>query len=147
MSRRIQTGLSKPAIAGAAGPAAPGAGSSQEDDYFARLAKYIPSEILALYLAMSAAVPQNHATALWIVFALNLLLVPIYMWIVTSRDPGKGPLVIQVVLATIAFPVWVFAMGPPFSLFSWYLDWKWLATILLMFSTVVFGLIRPAPGT
>jgi hypothetical protein len=147
MSRRIATGtpLSAQEAQRVMATQAEGVG----DDYLARLAKYIPAEIIALYVAMVAAAPQSdhhYEVILWVIFGLNAVLVPIYMWIVTSRDPGKKqPLWIQVVLATVAFPVWAFAMGGPFSQLSWYQGW--IATILLMFVTVVFGLATPAPGS
>jgi hypothetical protein len=138
MSRRVQTG-SAAGLGG--GPPAP----PTEDDYLARLAKYIPAEVVALYVAMVAAVPDGHNSALWAIFVANAVLVPIYMWIVTSRDVGKGALWVQVVLATIAFPVWAFAMGGPFKTLGWYEGW--MATLLLMFITVVFGLAKPKPGS
>jgi hypothetical protein len=140
MSRRIQTG-------GTARDASGGAAPTQ-DDYLGRLAKYIPAEIVALYAAMVAAAPPtdpHYATILWIIFALNAVLVPIYMWIVTSRDPGKDALWTQVILATLAFPVWAFALGGPFKQLSWYEGW--MASMLLMFVTVVFGLAQPKPGS
>lgn len=142
MSRRIETGPARGSTA------AGGAGAPTPEDYLGRLAKYIPAEILGLYVAMSAAAPvtdPHYGTILWVIFALNLTLVPIYMWIVTSREPGKGPLWVQVVFATIAFPVWAFAMGGPFKQLSWYQGW--MATILLMFVTVMFGIKKPEPGT
>src|SRR5438874_10304036 len=111
MSRRIQTGRAPSAAGGAA--VAP-----EEDDYLGRLAKYIPAEIVGLYVAMMAAAPAtepHYTTVLWVIFALNAILVPIYTWIVTSRDPSKGVLWVQVLLATVAFPVWAFAMGGPFK--------------------------------
>lgn len=139
MSRRIDTGTA---------PGTGGGSPQAPDDYLGRLAKYIPAEIVGLYVAMIAAASPKHPsyqTILWVIFALNALLVPVYMWIVTSRDPAKKPLWMQIVLATIAFPVWAFAMGGPFAQFSWYQGW--IATILLMFVTVVFGIAQPKPGS
>jgi len=140
MGRRIETGVA-PGDTRGGGPA-------PADDYVGRLAKYIPAEIVGLYIAMVAAAPTTDAhygTILWAIFWLNLVLVPIYMWIVTSRETGRGPLWWQVVLPTVAFPVWAFAMGGPFKQLSWYQGW--MATILLMFVTVVFGLAKPKPGS
>ncbi len=139
MSRRIQTG---------AGPGMAAVAGTPPDDYLGRLAKYIPAEIVGLYIGMVAAAPAGHpkiGTILWVIFGLNFVLVPIYMFIVTSRETGKGPLWPQIVLATIAFPVWAFAMGGPFKQFDWYQGW--IATMLLMFITVVFGLMKPKPGS
>jgi len=105
MSRRIETG--EPIITRTAVTA------PTKDDYLSRLAKYIPAEVVGLYVAMVAVAPTtnpHHSTIMWVIFFLNAALVPIYMWIVTSRE-GKRPLRLQIVLASLAFPVWVFAMG------------------------------------
>jgi hypothetical protein len=139
MSRRIETGVMAPAAVG-------GAAAPTEDDYLGRLAKYIPAEIVGLYVAMVAAAPAtdlHYKTILWVIFFLNALLVPIYMLIITSRE-GKGVLWLQVGLSTLSFPIWAFAMGGPFKELSWYQGW--MASILLMFVTVVFGLAKPRPG-
>jgi hypothetical protein len=139
MSRRIETGP----VPGAVGGAAP-----TQDDYLGRLAKYIPAEIVGLYVAMVATAPSSdphYPTILWVIFFVNAILVPIYMIITTSREPGKGILWWQVGLATLAFPVWAFAMGGPFKLLPWYQGW--MASMILMFVTVVFGLAKPRPGS
>lgn len=137
MSRRIQTGSK-------AGTLAPG-GQSQ-DDYLGRLAGYIPTEIVGLYLAASGVIPKanEQEVVLWIVFAACWILTPIYLWYATN-DPKKGPLVLQIMLASIAFPVWVFAIGGPFELQSWYK--AYIASILLFFVTFIIGFIKPKPGS
>jgi hypothetical protein len=151
MSRRIETG---PAIV-------PGStlpddalklGTRRKvggEDYLGRLVKYIPAEIVGLYIATSAMVPQAqdgnlNCRALWIVFVLNLILVPIYLWFATTRG-GHTPLWPQVFLSTLAFPVWVFAIGGPFKCLGWYQGW--IASIILAFVTVVFAMYRPKPGS
>lgn len=147
MSRRIETGT-----ADSLPPDALRLGRGkrpQADDYLGRLAKYIPAEIVGLYLATAGVVPagqngQPRCVALWIIFAVNLLLVPIYFWFATSRENHK-PLGPQVILATIAFPVWVFAVGGPFKCFSWYESW--IASATLAFVTVGMGFYRPKPGS
>jgi len=147
MSRRIQTGK--------AGSLARGAlklGTTQSDgeDYLGRVAKYIPAEIVGLYLATSGMVPLDASTgqprrlALWIVFFLNFAFVPLYFWFATTRDNQK-PLIPQIILASIAFPVWVFAIGGPFRSFPWYEGW--IASLTLAFVTVAMGFCKPAPGS
>jgi hypothetical protein len=80
----------------------------------------------------------------WVVFTLNALLVPFYFWFVTTRGNEK-PLIPQIVLASIAFPVWVFAIGGPFKCLHWYESW--IAAITLAFTTVGMGFIRPKSGS
>jgi hypothetical protein len=119
------------------------------DDYLGRMAKYIPAEIVGLYLATAGMVPARpnghpYCTALWIVFAINFTLVPFYFWFATTRDSQK-PLLAQIVFASVAFPVWVFAIGGPFKCFHWYEGW--IASLVLAFVTVVMGFYRPPPGS
>src|SRR5215468_647246 len=116
MSRRISVasvvgtlGGSKGVSTGGATPAASNAG----DDYLGRLLKYIPAELIGLYLAARGVVPateRNIDRILWIVAAMTWLLVPIYLYFATSRN-RQTALWWQIVLGTLAFPVWLFAIG------------------------------------
>jgi hypothetical protein len=119
------------------------------DDYLGRLSKYIPAEIIGLYLATSGMVPLAHdsslrCSSLWVVFGLNASFVPLYFWFATTRDNAK-PLKLQILLSSIAFPVWVFAIGGPFRCFRWYESW--IAAITLAFTTVAMGFVKPKPGS
>ncbi len=115
------------------------------DDYLGRIAGYIPAEIIGLYLATSRAIPAGEPQiASWIVFGINCLFVPLYFIFATARG-DKKPLWPQVVLASIAFPVWVFAIGGPFEPLGWYRNW--MASITLAFTTVGFGFYKPKPGS
>jgi hypothetical protein len=142
MSRRIETGQSGSGVAAA--NAAP-----TRDDFMARVVKYIPTEIVGLYVAASGLVAggtNEPSRLLWYVFGACALLTPLYLWRFT-REPaaGKGPLWIQVILGTIAFPTWVFALGGPFVLLAWYSPK--VAALVLIFVTFGLGFIEPAPGS
>jgi hypothetical protein len=150
VSRRIDTGeieldQSLPSNALRLGPKK----VKGSDDYLGRLAKYVPAEIVGLYLATAGMIPENLTSkakclALWAVFIGSAILVPIYFIFATSRG-GKKPLWPQVLLPSIAFPVWVFAIGGPFSCLDWY--HAWIASIVLAFVTVAAGLYQPSPGS
>jgi len=119
------------------------------EDYLGRLSKYIPAEIVGLYLTTAGIIPKNQdgspkCLAMWIVFMINFALVPIYFYFATSRG-AKKPLWPQIILASIAFPVWVFAIGGPFRCLTWYEGW--IASLTLAFVTVVMGFYRPRPGS
>jgi len=153
MSRRIETGYlvtpSRPfAVEGGAAAAPALAPSSAGDDYVGRLLKYIPAEIVGFYLAAAGLISPSpgapYYNGLWLVFGLGFILVPIYFWITTSRQ-GKPALWSQIILATIAYPIWVFAIGGPFTYFGWYRSS--IASVLLVFATVVFGLYKPPAGS
>lgn len=141
MSRRI---ITAPPAAGP--PAPPGGTTPTPDDYLGRLLKYIPAELVGLYLAARGVVPQNAPDldkTLWIIALVTWVLVPIYLFVVTSRG-GQKPLFWQITLATIAFPVWVFSIGghPVLSL-PWYASHEFVGSLVLMFVTVIFGLKQP----
>lgn len=138
MSRRIETGTPTPVL---------GANKDVED-YKGRLIKYIPTEVVGVYIAAVALVPADYEfqqNALWIIFWVCAVLTPIYL-IGMTWDQGKGPLIIQVILGTLAFPVWVFAMGGPFKdYFPWYQ--AWIGSVALILVTGVFGAISPKKGS
>lgn len=98
MSRRVQTG----AIAAEGGAAAP---PSKADDYLGRMVKYIPSEVVAVYLAGTGVVPTSDRLMAWIFFGVCLVGNPVYM-VFATRDHagGKGSLSLQVILASRPFP-------------------------------------------
>jgi hypothetical protein len=137
VSRRIETGT----------PGAKLGPDSHQEEYLGRLAGYVPTEIVGLYIAAAGMVPAavtSRGTALWWIFAGCFALTPVYLGFAT-KDPKKGPLWLQILLATIAFPVWVFAMGGPFTSFQWYQGW--IASIVLFFVTVIFGMVKPKLGS
>ena len=151
MSRRIATGAPLRARTPAAGhdvaPQAALGETEKPDDYVGRLAKYIPAETVAFYLAASGALPgapdSPNVIGQWVVFGLGFVITVLYFVVVTKRQ-GKPPLWSQIVFPTIAYVVWVFAIGGPFKALPWYSSA--VASITLMFVTTVFGLYKPDPG-
>jgi hypothetical protein len=143
MGRRIETG-------GRPGAQAPAAHDPPvADDYLGRLVKYVPAEIIALYLTVAGVIPPDatgrpRTTALWVVFFACLALVPVFTWVATTRH-GRPPLTAQVVISTLAFPIWVFAIGGPFASLAWYQPW--IASVVLAFATTLMGLYQPPPGS
>lgn len=151
MSRRIQTGRAPSAGRGvvATGPtgAAPALeASAEKEDYAGRLLKYIPAEVVGFYVAAAALFAPATRNQLWVIFALGFVLVPIYFYFVAARDKNKKPLWPQIILATVAYPVWVFALGGPFATYK---DWYSgpIASLVLIFVTVVFGMYQPKEGS
>jgi hypothetical protein len=94
----------------------------QADDYLTQLIKYIPSEIVAAFLTIDATIRSSNkisTVAYWMVFITLLILTPLYIWRVTSA-PNKPPATAQIIISTISFAVWVFAIGGPFARVEWY---------------------------
>ena len=133
MTRRVQTVQLQAAGAGAA-----------PDGYFDKIVKYIPADIVAAWVAISALVkgatdvPAN--TILWISFAVGLGLTAWWTWMQTNV-PGQPPALKQISISTVAFGVWVFAIGAPFDSLDWYR--ALYASILLIGYTLVVGRLDP----
>ncbi len=78
--------------------------------YLEKIAKLIPSEIIAAYLAMIGFVPLiqivgNRQVVYWVIFGLCQILTPLYL----NRQAEKGqPKINHLILSSIAFAVWAY---------------------------------------
>jgi hypothetical protein len=91
--------------------------SAGYDNYYSRLVKLIPSEIIALYLALDgiASAMKQKDILLWIVFGVSV----IGAWIYLGRMANVRQLT-QRLLTVFAFAIWVYVFGGPFALLPWY---------------------------
>jgi len=108
------------------------------DSYISRLFKYIPAEVVALYLLLDGLVgasghPQSFLMQLVIFIAL-IIGTPLYLWRMQKVDAKKKP--IQLVLSTVAFILWVLAIGGIFTYFGWY-DPLWGAILVPIYTFLV----------
>jgi hypothetical protein len=113
------------------------------DSYAARVVKYIPADVVAAWIAVSALLPGDDARTtvlLWGVFGVMLVVTPLWTLRVT-RLPGRRPAVTQAAISTAAFAVWVFATGAPFAHYSFY-DSALGGVVLILF-TLVSGVVVP----
>lgn len=91
------------------------------DGYKDRLLKYVPAEVVVVWGMVSPLIerlaPAVSVTVMWIVFGFLLVATPLYL----RRVLGVR-LPVQLAVSTVAFAVWAFYLGPPFSLSfkSWY---------------------------
>lgn len=53
-------------------------------------------------------------------FLALLALTPLYIWRATT-EAGKPAAKAQIIVSTISFAVWVFALGGPFASLGWYI--------------------------
>ena len=114
------------------------------DDYVARVAKLIPSEVIATYLAIGnlfPAIRDGHIehTATWTSLVFFWIATPIVL-LLTGKAENRLPSKTHVVLSTIAFPIWaynisgqVYLYGLPFN--------QGLGGIFLILFTFISGLI------
>lgn len=109
-------------------PPPPSPQQSAEGSYFEKLLLYIPADLVAGYLALDGIIKQSIPDVgsinwiYWAVFASMLLLTPLYIFF----KPSDSSVLqctprFRVITGSIAFVVWVFALGGPFAVtFDWY---------------------------
>jgi hypothetical protein len=117
------------------------------DSYFTKIVKYIPTEIVAGYVALSGFIlggidsQQEQYIYLWVVSIALLILTPLYLHIATSES-GKTSSLRYPVAGALAFAAWAFASGGPFMQFQWY-D-RTLGSIILVLVCLCLPLIERA---
>jgi hypothetical protein len=90
------------------------------DQFTDRLLKYIPAEVIIVYVSVEGLIrnaPANvpREKVLWVVFLF--LLIATWIYLARVQHVNKKA---QLVISTLAFAVWVFSLGGPFASFSWY---------------------------
>ncbi len=91
-----------------------------KDKYVDRLFKYIPAEVVAGYIFVlgimaSGTGPLQDEPLQWILFSVFCILTPLYLWRIQKVRKLQ-----QHIISLLSFAVWVFALGGPFALYSWY---------------------------
>lgn len=116
----------------------------KEDDLATQILKYIPAEIVAAFIAIDSIFRSVTATppmyVQWIVFIVLVIATPLYLWRVTydeNLNTAKG----QMVVGIIAFIVWVYTIGGPFTSFDWYNAQSYWGSIGIAICTVAFPII------
>jgi hypothetical protein len=115
--------------------------SSGIDGYTSRLLKYIPAESVALYLTLQGIIVSGRGdnppnSWLWLILGVGIVGTPIYL----ARIAGVRK-VIQLAVSTIAFGIWVFALGGAFASLSWYEPF--IGSLALVIFTFFAPLISP----
>ncbi len=101
----------------------------QIQQYLINLVKLIPAEILALYTISMSFTPATLVGALFVAIPL-MIITPLYLvFAMGVKSPA------QVIVSTVAFAAWLFALGGPFIYFSWYQPWM-AGTILTLFTII-----------
>jgi len=142
MSRTIITARDVAAARAAAGlqPASPAASIPAIDEYKDRLIKYIPAEVITLYMALVGIVGSRSAghsrnIAEWVIFGAGVLATPIQL-----RFHQKVTKTQQIVISTLAFIIWAITFGGPFTQVFSEPDLKmWGAIALVLFTFAVAG--------
>ena len=115
-----------------------------KDDYATRVAKYVPSEVLAAYVAMMGIVMSMSSVdrlkpyLAWAAFVLCLAVTPIYLYRFAGAKRDKF---FHMALSSVAFGFWSYALGGPFEISHLYrAD---VGSLLLIGFTLVSGALKP----
>jgi len=102
----------------------------QIDLFLQNLVKLIPIEIIALFAIIKGMIPVTASpTAIWVFLGILTVMVPLY--IIFAMRVTK---ISQIILMTLAFPIWVLAMGGfPVSAFVE----PWMLSVALALFTLV----------
>lgn len=120
----------------------------QIDGYFDRLLKYIPADVVGLWLTGSGLIRSqaddtSRVGLLWLLFVVGVVLA--FFWTrKQTAEPGKPTAWRQILLACGAFFVWVFAIGGPFAEMSFYRP-LYGSLLLLIYTSVIPLLPPPRP--
>lgn len=113
------------------------------DGYCDRVLKYVPADVVAAWITVTAFVPRDGAsggTVLWIAFAVGILATALW----TAKQTGQKkmpPAVLQIAVASAAFAVWVIALGRPFDTIRGFEPYY--GPVLLVGFTVISGFLVP----
>lgn len=117
---------------------------SKKEQYFERVAKYIPAEIVAAYVAAVGAVAQLPDLAgrrVWysVAFIGGVVGTPLYLRM--FGDPSKSK-TMHLVVSTIAFVVWSYSLGGFFKdVVNWYEPG--IAEAAAMVFSLAVGFLKP----
>jgi hypothetical protein len=107
----------KPAIQPQKAPPGPGGGDQPRQgpasEYFEKVAKLVPSEVIAAYIAVMGLIPAMHDEHkrpfwVWTTFLVCLVITPIYLNLLASAGKPKW---VHILLSMLAFVVWAFAIS------------------------------------
>ena len=117
--------------------------TSGSDPYLERLAKLLPAELVAAYIAISGLVTAANEPNLWLGISLVVigLLVPLYLYFFAKV---KG--VWQLLISEVSFWIWAGNISPEFSWFQTIEPIGWSILVILWCLVIPFA-FGPPPST
>ncbi len=118
--------------------------SAHIDGYFDKLLKYIPTEIVGGWIAITGLIKGASGiptdTVLWILLVIFTGITAAYI-LQQTYAPKQPPAIKQTAISTIAFIVWVFALGQPFNSLPFYNPIY--GSVVLILYNLIIPLINP----
>jgi hypothetical protein len=88
-------------------------------EYFERLMKMIPAEVVGLYIVGNGLIPKERPVVLAAWTALGLFgVVAIRAWGTSDKDRKLGPQWPAVAISSVAYVIWVYSMGGAFAAYG-----------------------------
>jgi hypothetical protein len=129
----------------------PGAASQQIEQFLEAVAKFVPVEIITIYMIVRGMSPFGQGLPAWVELVLYgalIVLTAVYLNAFGGVVPNKRE---QVAIGTVSFVIWTYGIG---GSFFWdalshvvgdqRIVYPSLAGILVLFWSLVTGLINPA---
>jgi len=118
--------------------------SVSADGYADRLIKYIPTDVVGAWLAVTGIIASDtespQRSLLWLFFIIFLVIT--FFWTLKqTAERGKAPARIQTIVSTGSFAIWVFALGGPFASLAFYRPSY--GSLVLIVYTLLVSLITP----
>lgn len=121
---------------------------ADQNPYQDKLLKLIPTEIVGAYMFLSGVVsggPESAAATastlddnlIFVVFFALLAFTPLYLWRVSNVHN-----VVQIIVTTMSYVVWVYTLGGPFSIWGIYSPAA--GSVVLVLWTLAMPLLVPS---
>lgn len=96
-------------------------GGAQVDNFFDKVVKLIPGDVVAAWITITGLIAGATISPAfyWILLVVFIALTAGWTYRQTNAA-GMPPATKQIIISSVAFVVWVFALGGPFASFSWY---------------------------
>jgi hypothetical protein len=122
-----------------------GAGQNPLDSYLDRLVKMVPGEAVGLYLVGSGIIPGDQAIALltWSIFCF-LAVIVIKTYGTADSAHNLPPDWVHVAISSVAFVIWVYTIGGPFTMF--HLAVPYIGSLLVLAWTFLVPIFYKGPA-
>ena len=112
--------------------------------YLDRLLKMIPAEVIGLYLVGSGLIPREQPIALT-VWALVCLAGVVAIRVYGTGDAASSlpPDWVHVAISAVAFVIWIYTLGGPFTAINWYVPY--LGSLLVLAWTFFVPIFYKGP--
>ncbi len=117
------------------------------DNYTTRVAKYVPTEILAAYITLLGVVDSMVGSSelkFWLylaALAIGVVFTPIYFYMAAEKN---DPRAVQMIVSTLAFLVWAYSLEGFFKAIG--IHHPAVASFALILFTLISGAIKPNPA-